>query len=135
MFTPISKLDYLLLDPNAQALVVACPLEVKVPEIRKHWASRAAASLGDSSMFLPDLVRDLLANPHIRIVVFHGEACGRAAYDSFWRGTDDPGWGIDLDHLNRIRQFVDLYDGDFNIKGPMPPHWPTRVRYFKKETS
>lgn len=132
MFTPVSELEYLRLEPTAQAIVIACPMQVKVPEIRRRWASKACASLGDSGKFLPDLVRDLLANPHVRIVVFHGAACGRDAYEAFWRGTDDPGWGIAPDHLALVRQFVDLYDDDFMIKGPMPPYWPTRIRYTKE---
>lgn len=135
MWQPVSRLEYLLLDPSAQALVVACPRQVGVPELRRRWASRAVAVVGDSSMFLKDVVRDLLANPQIRVVVFHGSACGRAAYDAFWRSTDDPGWGVALDHLTLVRQYVDLYDDDFLLKAPMAPFWPERIRYQPKETS
>jgi hypothetical protein len=132
MWLPVSTLEYLVLEPCAQALVVACPLEVAVPEIRRRWASRAAAQVGDSAMYLRDVVRDLLANPQVRVVVFYGKACGREAYEAFWRGHDDPGWGIPMDHLTLVRQFVDLYDDDFMIKAPMAPYWPQRLLY--KET-
>lgn len=135
MWQPVSQLEYLTLEPTAQALVVACPMGVKAPEIRRRWASRAAASVGDSARYLPDLVRDLLANPHIRVVVFHGAACGRAAYEEFWRSTDAPDWGIALDHLTLVRQFVDLYDDDFLLRAPLAPFWPERIRYQSKETS
>jgi hypothetical protein len=134
MWQPVSRLEYLPLEPSAQALVIACPMEVKTPEIRRRWASRAAASVGDSARYLADVVRDLLANPHVRVVVFHGRACGRDAYDAFWQGRDDPGWGISLDHLALVRQFVDLYDDDFMLKSPMAPYWPERIRYQTKET-
>lgn len=134
MWQPVSRLEYLALDPRAQAVVVACPLEIKTPEIRRRWASRAAAAVGDSAQFLPGLVRDLLANPHVRVVVFHGPACGRDAYDAFWRSTNDPGWGIALDHLALVRQFVDLYDDDFLLKAPLAPFWPERILYPDKET-
>ena len=134
MWLPVSSNEYIPLEPTAQAIVIACPVQVKVPEIRRRWASKACAWLGDSAIYLPGLVRDLLANPHVRIVVFHGPACGRQAYDAFWRGQDDPGWGILPDHLALVRQFVDLYDDDFAIKAPMPPFWPERIRYEEKET-
>jgi 3-deoxy-D-manno-octulosonic-acid transferase len=134
MWQPISRLEYMKLEPTAQALVVACPFKVAMPEIRKRWASHAVAWIGDSSMFVRDVVRDLLANPQVRVIVFHGAACGRAAYDAFWRSHDDPGWGIPLDHLTLVRQFVDLYDDDFVIKAPMAPFWPERLRYLDKET-
>jgi hypothetical protein len=86
-------------------------------------------------MHLPDVVRDLLANPQVRVVVFHGKACGRDAYEAFWRGQGDPGWGIALDHLALVRQFVDLYDDDFMLKSVMAPYWPERIRYQDKETT
>lgn len=131
MWQPVSRLEYIKLDPDAQVLVVACPMRLKEPEIRKRWGSRATAAIGDSSMYLADVVRDLLANPHVRIVVFDGEACGRQAYERFWRSDAAPvGWGIQPDHISLVRQFVDLYDDDFGIKGPMPPYWPTRIRYY-----
>ena len=98
-------------------------------ELRQRWGGRACAVIGDSSKYLRDVVRDLLANPQIRIVVFDGAACGRDAYDAFWRASDDPGWRIEPEHISLVRRFVDLYDDDFKISGPMQPFWPARIMY------
>lgn len=131
MFTPVSSLSYRLMEPTAQALVVACPLRLDKQALEERWGRRAAAQIHDSSKIVRDVVRDLLANPQIRVVVFDGPACGRAAWDAFWLGKDFPDWKIDHEHLALVRQFVDLYDDDFGTKGPMQPFWPVRIRYLE----
>jgi hypothetical protein len=83
----------------------------------------------DAPEILRDVVRDLLANPQVRMVVFDGPTHGRQAYDAFWRGTDDPGWSIEMEHVTLVRRFVDLYDDDLGLKGPMQPFWPVRINY------
>jgi|SRR5580704_1080461 hypothetical protein len=133
MWQPVSDVEYQVLEPRAQALVIACPTRVKTPEIRRCWGSRAAALAPDSAQFLKDVVRDLLANPQIRVIVFHGSTCGREAYDHFWRSSIVPDWGISGEHLTLVRQFVDLFDDDFLIRAPMAPYWPERITY--KETT
>ena len=137
MWKPVSKLDYLPLNPQAQVLVVACPLSKRDAEISARWKDRAVAIAGDSERYLRDVVRDLLANPQVRIIVFDGEACGREAYAAFWAGAPKPEWRIDQEHLALVRQFVDLYDDDCSIKAPMQPFWPARTLYLdeiKEET-
>ena len=133
MFEPVSGLTYQRFNKDAQALVVACPGLRSPEELRVRWAARAAAAIGDSSRYLQDVVRDLLANPHIRIVVFDGEACGRKAWSDFWDGRYVPDWPIQNEHLRLVRQFVDLYDDDFVIKTVLPPYWPARICYKNKE--
>lgn len=97
--------------------------------IKERWKERGVALLGDSGRYLRDVVRDLLANPQVRAIVFDGDACCRDAYDTFWLSDDDPGWRIDGEHLKLVRQFVDLFDDDCGIKAPMQPFWPARIMY------
>lgn len=130
MFTPVSKLGYQTLEPSAQALVVY-PTVLSPDTIRGRWFRRAAASLPDDKVDVREVVRDLLANPQIRIIVFDGNVANRAAWDDFWLGTGYPEWGIDQEHLALVRQFVDLFDDDFGIKGPLQPFWPVRIRYLE----
>ncbi len=97
----------------------------------ERWKERGAALIHDSATILRDIVRDLLANPQVRAIVFDGPVCGRNLYDEFWFGSADPGWRIDLEHLQLVRQFVDLYDDDCGIKSPMQPFWPARIMYLE----
>ena len=97
--------------------------------IKERWKERGVALLGDTAAHLRDVVRDLLANPQVRAIVFEGEVCCRNAYDAFWLTDTDPGWRIDGEHLTLVRQFVDLYDDDCGIKTPMQPFWPARIQY------
>lgn len=129
MWKPVSKLEYLPLNPKAQAIVVVCPLTQRDADVRARWSERACAAIGDTSRHLRDIVRDLLANPHVRAIVFDGPACGRAAYDAFWAGAPQPGWRIDDEHLTLVRQFVDLYDDDHAIRVASQPFWPARIMY------
>jgi hypothetical protein len=131
VWKPQSKLDYLPLNPAGHLIVVACPMLKRNDELRERWAERAVAIIGDSSRFLRDIVRDILANPQVRAVVCDGEICGREAYDKFWLGNDDPGWRIDMEHLNLVRQFVDLYDDDCMWRVTPQPFWPARIVYLE----
>lgn len=100
-------------------------------EIKERWKERGVALLGDSSRYLRDVVRDLLANPQVRAIVFDGDACCRDAYDAFWLSKEDPDWRIDGEHITLVRQFVDLFDDDCGIKAPMQPFWPARIMYLE----
>jgi hypothetical protein len=102
-------------------------------EIKERWATRAAAMINDSGSYVRDVVRDLLANPHVRAVVFDGVVCCRGAYDKFWLGENIPAWRIDNEHQNLVRQFVDLYDDDCMWKDTPQPFWPQRVRYLEDQ--
>jgi hypothetical protein len=132
MWRPVSALTYRALDPNAQAIVVCCPVTSgPFADFDDRWRPRAAAVIHDSPLIVRDVVRDLLANPQIRAVAFVGECCGRSAYAEFWEGIKVPPWGIDGEHVALVRQFVDLYDGDFALRGPQQPFWPSRVMYLQ----
>lgn len=133
MWKPVSKLDYVPLYPKGQVIVVACPALKRDAEIRERWGNRACAVIGDSSRILRDLVRDLLANPQVRALVFDGPACGRESFDQFWRGTDTPPWQIGTEHLNLVRQFVDLFDDECFWKAPPQPFWPARIMYLEDQ--
>lgn len=127
MFIPVSTLPYTLLSPRAQALVIVASTEIRnEAQVR----SRAAAMLVNDDVRIRDIVRDLLANPQIRAIVFDG-ACGcRATFDQFWR--DGQGVErIDEEHRTLVRQFVDLYDDDFGHRVPQPPFWPMRIKYLE----
>lgn len=129
MWKPVSKLNWMPLAPEGRLLVVSCPMLVTDTAIKERWGTRACAAISDSSSIVRDVVRDLLANPQVRAIVFDGPACGREAYDKFWLGTDDPGWRIDREHIDLVRQFVDLFDDDCMWRVPPQPFWPVRVMY------
>jgi len=128
MFEPVSALAYQHLNKDAQALVV-CAAGADPDAVRVKWGARAAAALADDACELQAVVRDLLANPHIRVVVFDGAPRGRDAWVAVWRGDALPAWPIQREHVQLVRQFVDLYDDDFLIKTVLPPYWPARIRY------
>ena len=131
MFQPVSGLTYRVLNPRAQALVVVCPVGERFKGAEDRWRDRACAVIHDTGKILRDVVRDLLANPQIRSIVFDGSCCGRDAYARFWDGETPAGWNIDEEHVTLVRRFVDLYDDDFGQRGPQQPFWPVRIRYLE----
>lgn len=133
-FEPLSKLPYAVFNPAAQLLV--CTRQDAPETARKAWGTRAAAAFSFEWRQIRDLVVDLLHNPQIRNVVVlsapEGQMEGpeRAALASFWLGGEStPEWGIAQMHLDLVRRFVDLYDDDCGIYGPLHPFWPERIRY------
>ena len=134
MFEPVSKTRYLVLNPDLQVLVCSLSEPAEEPMRVKRWAKRACAIFefpadGD----LSDIVRDVLANPQIRGIVFDGAGPGRAVFQTFWTGRDVPSWGIVEAHLKLVRQFVDLYDEDCYCR-PLQPFWPERLKYLSART-
>lgn len=132
MWRPVSKLAYTPLAPEGRIIVVTNALSLRDADVQARWIHRAASIVGDAGNDLRDIVRDLLANPQIRAVVFDGVVEGRVDYDAFWQGTTDPGWRIDKEHLDLVRQFVDLFDDDCNWRTPPQPFWPVRVAYLEE---
>lgn len=131
MFVPVSALTYKRLNTKAQALVVVCPEGPRAPDAEDRWKDRAVAIVHDSVLAMRDVVRDLLANPQVRAIVFDGDCCCRDAYDRVWLGETPVDWKIDREHLQLVRQFVDLYDDDFGHRGPQQPFWPVRIKYLE----
>lgn len=132
MWQPVSKLDYEALNSKAHALVVTCIATAKTRDVASRWATKGVAIVGDSGTFIRDVIRDVLANPQIRAIVFDGPAAGRDVYDTFWTGPNNPAWRIDAEHLNLVRQFVDRFDDDCNWRMPPQPFWPARVLYLEE---
>ncbi len=134
MFEPVSRLSYLRLRPDAQAIVVLGDPPIRAlsaRDIEFHWSPTACAALEGRPGIVRDVVRDLLANPQIRAIVFSGEVLGRDEWDTFFYGEEIPAWKIDNEHIQLVRQFVNLYDDEFQTKDTMQPFWPTRVRYLE----
>lgn len=131
MFRPVSALPYRVVARNAQALLVRRPPGGLLADDLSPWDGRVAACLADQDAAnLRDVVRDVLHNPQIRAIVFaHDPAC-RPAYAAFWAGSDGLK-GLDDEHVTMVRQFVDLYDDDFALRGPQQPFSPTRVMYLR----
>jgi hypothetical protein len=131
VWKPVSKLEYQPLNPKGQVIVIACPMLKRDDEIKERWKERAVAILNDSSKYLRDVVRDILANPQVRAIVFDGAVCCRDAYDAFWLGKDQPAWRIEKEHIDLVRQFVDLFDDDCMWQESMQPFWPARIMYLE----
>ena len=134
-FEPVSAIEYLRLDDERQVLVCALSSRKEASWLQKKWAGRAVAVFefhaGDDVM---DVVRDLLANPQIRALVFEGEGKVRSIFSGFWSGALKIGLqGVAEQHVTVMRQFVDLYDGDCGIRGPLQPFWPERLRYATRD--
>lgn len=141
MWKPVSTLCYRALNPKAQAIAVVgitdfvgvgADLGGHLEKAVQKWASRAAGlyGLGTALTAVRDVVRDLLANPQVRAIVFDTCPEVRERFSSVWRGGV-PLKDIDDEHVTMVRQFVDLYDDDFGLRGPQQPFSPTRVMYLR----
>jgi len=130
VFQPVSKIPYHVLDENQQILVCCLDDVLGRETVEARWKRRAVAwfpfKVGDD---LCDVVRDLLANPQIRAIVFIGESDAEKAFQAFWGRTVQPGWKIREEHLELVRQFVDLFNGDCGFHSAQQPFWPTRLKY------
>lgn len=138
MFHPVSRIEYRALDPDGQVLVCTLAGERFPEALLSTWRGRAAAVFpfrGDDD--LADVVRDLLANPGIRAIVFADEGAGREAFERFWARdwVPDGAKVIKEEHLEVVRQFVDLYDGDCGLHSPLPPFWPEPLIYQTEESA
>jgi hypothetical protein len=136
VFEPVSDIEYLIVSPDAQVLVCTLADSKKRPALLPKWQGRAAAFFEfHAATDLPSLIRDLLANPQIRVVVVDG-AGARVALDDFWHGTEVvhvP--GVALHHVELVRHYVNLFDEDCRLFGPLPPYWPHRLRYTASKSS
>lgn len=130
MFHPISTHPYHFLDRDRQILVCTLSQPRDAASVVEKWKGRAAASFafepGDDLM---DIVRDLLANPQIRIIVFDGAGPARIVFQAFKDGGDLHLQGVAQNHVDAVRQFVDFFDEDCGIRDALQPFWPTRLKY------
>lgn len=134
MFKPVSHIAYTRLDDNKQFLVCTLSSPAADPQKVSRWRGRACAIFEfPPGALLVDVVRDLLANPQIRAIVFDGEGTTRGVFKAFWERQTPLKCAIREDHLNMVRQFVDLYDDDCSIIKLLPPYWPKRLLYLEKE--
>ncbi len=136
MWRPVSKLAFRALNSSAQAIAVvgidlARELAEQLDPKAEKWKNRVAAlyALG-SPTAVRDVVRDLLANPQVRVIVF--DACPDVYgwFSAVW-GGETPVPGVDDEHVTLVRQFVDLFDGDFVLRGPQQPFNPSRIMYLE----
>lgn len=135
MFEPVSQLPYIALAPERQALIVLCthPGRLSTREdLMARWGTVACAAVSDS-LFCYDLLRDLLANPQVRAIVFDAVQPGCSEpWRAWFEGTDMPlSRKIDREHVTLLRQFVDIYDDEYVAKGSLQPWWPSRIRYLE----
>lgn len=128
MWKPVSTICCRMLNSTAQAIAVV-GLGARLESSAARWLDQAAGlySLG-SATAVRDVVRDLLANPQVRVVVFDGCPEVRQWFTPVWDGTMSLR-DIDGEHVALVRQFVDLYDDDFSLHGPQQPFSPTRIMY------
>lgn len=134
MFMPVSLIEYRLLDPDQQLLVCTLSTETTAAHVAEKWATRAAAAFKfEEYDDISEVVRDVLANPQIRAVVFDGVGRGRAPFLAFWR-REKQLEGINEEHLEMVRQFVDLFDDDCHFHKPKQPFWYKRLIYKTPET-
>jgi hypothetical protein len=128
-FEPVSTMEYELWAPDRQLLVCSLSSPKASAALREKWHDRAAAAFEfGPDDDVGDVVRDLLGNPQLRAIVFDGSGHGDKGLRSFWRREHQEEWGIATAHLELVRQFVDLFDGDSGQSGPLPPYWPERLR-------
>lgn len=121
MFQPVSRVSYLRCAEDKQVLVCVCDTAQSLESLSPTWKDRAVALFHFTEV--SDVLRDVLANPQIRAVVLIGDS------SSFKEQWAKPIEGLPEEHVSVVRQFVDLYDGDCGIYGPLPPFWPKRLVY------
>lgn len=133
MFEPVSKISYHVIDGDRQILVCCLEGDNTREDLVTRWKDRAVATFSfTESSDLCDVVRDLLANPQIRAVVFDGRSSAEDTFHAFWSRTTTPTWQINGDHLELVRQFVDLFNDDCGFHKPQQPFWPQRLKYQEK---
>lgn len=131
-FEPVSSRPYTLFNPTGQILV--CTNMAPAETARTVWGERAAAAFSfEWKDPLEPVVRDILANPQIRAVILATptpphRGPGSRVLREFWESPHPrPDWKIPTIYLDLIRRFVDLFDEDCGIYGPLPPFWPERI--------
>jgi hypothetical protein len=138
VFRPVSRIEYRTLLPEGQVLVCTLAGERFPVDVLRAWEKRAAAVFPfREDDDVTDVIRDVLANPQIRAIVFADEGWGREAFERFWARdwTPEGASSIKEEHLEVVREFVDLYDRDCGIHSPMQPFWPERLLYKPEENS
>lgn len=128
-FEPVSDLKYHILNSEMQILVCSLSDPHDAVALLERWKARAVAtfSFGPDDV-VGDVVRDLLANPQVRAIVFDGQG-DASRLRAFWKRELELGGGIEEEHLELVRQFVDLFDGDCVFHKPQQPFWPKRLKY------
>lgn len=130
MFQPVSRISYHALDVDKQILVCALEGGHRRNDLLTRWETRAAATFSFTEADdVCDVVRDLLANPQIRAIVLDGSGKAEDKLRAFWARQTTPNWKINEEHLELVRQFVDLFNEDCGFHKPQQPFWPQRLKY------
>lgn len=133
MFQPVSSISYHVLDGSKQILVCSLEGAHQREDLVEKWKTRAVATFAFTEADdLCDVVRDLLANPQIRAIVFDGQRPIPNVFLDFWQRRSPPSWKINEEHLELVRQFVDLFNEDCGFHKPQQPFWPQRLKYQEK---
>lgn len=127
MFEPLSSIEYVAGNKNSQFLI--CMLEPMGVVAESNLKDKVTALFVFKQGIIFDLVRDLLYNPQVRsLIVVPGITEFAKEFVDFWtRKLEIP--GLPQEHSEMLRNFVGLYDGDFHMRGVLPPYNPTRVRW------
>lgn len=134
-FEPVSGRPYARFNPTGQILV--CTGLGRAEDLPPSWTKRAAAAFHfEAKDALDAIVRDLLANPQIRaLVLLPDPGPATRVFHDFWASNHPrPDWKIPTLYLDLVRRFVDLFDADCGIHGPLPPFWPDRIVTNKEAT-
>jgi hypothetical protein len=130
VFQPVSQVSYHVIDGDKQILVCSLEGDHRRSGLLERWKTRALATFSFTEADdLCDVVRDLLANPQVRAIVFDGSSPVEATFRAFWTRQIAPAWKINEEHLELVRQFVDLFNEDCGFHKPQQPFWPQRLKY------
>lgn len=103
MFKPISDIYYGL-TRKAESQFLACTFE-------PTYDHPTAAGTFRAPKHLDGLFQDLLANPHIRAIVLMQDGPARDEFVATWTGSAPI----------LIQRFVALFDGEYHMRGILPP--------------
>lgn len=126
---PVSALAYVVTQPRGTCLVIVQPQQWTRPQLQARWGTQACALLDADPAHVPEVLRDVFANPQIRAIIFDGPSAAREVYASYWAGTLSLAPPVTPEHQVLVRQFVDLYDEAWHCHQPPKPFHPARILY------
>ena len=136
---PNSKIFYFI-SPENKNHVLVCTLDTPIMEKADKWKTGVSALFNlRTREQIGYLIRDLLANPQIRVIVLDGvgDAVKRDLY-AFWNNEltlrDLDITDISEEHVTLLQQYVDIYEDEYKGYMTMTMYSPEPIKYPKKET-